>query len=74
MRKDAEPVRVQTWDELERYMQGSAGSVGRILAALLGVPAERRDEFASLALHMIDNPYLNGEVVRLDAALRMAPR
>src|SRR5918998_2608391 len=50
MRKDAEPVRVQTWDELERYMQGSAGSVGRILAALLGVPAERRSEFASLAL------------------------
>jgi 15-cis-phytoene synthase len=50
MRKDSEPVRVQTWDELERYMQGSAGSVGRILAALLGVPAERRSEFASLAL------------------------
>ncbi len=50
MRKDAEPVRVQTWDELERYMQGSAGSVGRILAALFGVPDERRDEFASLAL------------------------
>ena len=50
MRKDAEPVRVQTWDELERYMQGSAGSVGRILAALLDAPAERWDEFASLAL------------------------
>jgi len=50
MRKDSEPVRVQTWDELERYMQGSAGSVGRILAALLDVPAERRSEFASLAL------------------------
>jgi 15-cis-phytoene synthase len=50
MRKDAEPVRVQSWNELERYMQGSAGSVGRILAALLGVPAVRRDEFASLAL------------------------
>ncbi len=50
MRKDSEPVRVQTWDELERYMHGSAGSVGRILAALLGVPAERRSEFASLAL------------------------
>ena len=32
------------------------------------------DEFASLAMHMIDNAYLNGEVVRLDAALRMAPR
>ncbi|HMJ96316.1 MAG TPA: phytoene/squalene synthase family protein [Thermoleophilaceae bacterium] len=50
MRKDSEPVRMQTWDELELYMQGSAGSVGRILAALLGVPAERRGEFASLAL------------------------
>jgi NAD(P)-dependent dehydrogenase (short-subunit alcohol dehydrogenase family) len=32
------------------------------------------DEYASLAMHMIDNPYLNGEVVRLDGALRMAPR
>ena len=50
MRKDSEPVRVQTWDELERYMQGSAGSVGRILAALLCVPPERAGEFASLAL------------------------
>ena len=36
----------------------------------LGVP----DEYASLAMHMIDNPYLNGEVVRLDASLRMAPK
>jgi NAD(P)-dependent dehydrogenase (short-subunit alcohol dehydrogenase family) len=32
------------------------------------------DEYASLAMHMIDNPYLNGEVVRLDATLRMAPK
>jgi NAD(P)-dependent dehydrogenase (short-subunit alcohol dehydrogenase family) len=31
-------------------------------------------EFASLALHMIDNVMLNGEVVRLDGALRMAPQ
>ncbi len=36
----------------------------------LGQPGE----FASLALHMIDNSYLNGEVVRLDASLRMAPK
>jgi 15-cis-phytoene synthase len=50
MRMDSEPVRMQTWHELECYMQGSAGSVGHILAALLGVPAERRGEFASLAL------------------------
>jgi NAD(P)-dependent dehydrogenase (short-subunit alcohol dehydrogenase family) len=42
------------------------------------IPFPRRlgspDEFASLALHMVENPYLNGEVVRLDASLRMAPK
>jgi NAD(P)-dependent dehydrogenase (short-subunit alcohol dehydrogenase family) len=31
-------------------------------------------EFAALAMHMIRNTYLNGEVIRLDGALRMAPR
>jgi NAD(P)-dependent dehydrogenase (short-subunit alcohol dehydrogenase family) len=46
------------------------------LAAAIPFPRRlgQADEFASLAAHMIDNPYLNGEVVRLDAALRMAPR
>ena len=46
------------------------------LAAAIPFPRRlgQADEFASLALHMIDNPYLNGEVVRLDASLRMAPR
>jgi NAD(P)-dependent dehydrogenase (short-subunit alcohol dehydrogenase family) len=32
------------------------------------------DEFAELVLHMVRNRYLNGEVIRLDGALRMAPR
>ena len=36
----------------------------------LGRPAE----FAALALHMVDNAMLNGETVRLDGALRMAPK
>ncbi|MDE2133518.1 MAG: SDR family NAD(P)-dependent oxidoreductase [Alphaproteobacteria bacterium] len=36
----------------------------------LGNPAE----FAALALAMIENGYLNGECVRLDGAIRMAPR
>ena len=31
-------------------------------------------EFAALVLHCIHNGYLNGEVIRLDGALRMAPR
>ncbi len=36
----------------------------------LGDPAE----FAKLALAIVENDYLNGEVIRLDGALRMAPR
>jgi NAD(P)-dependent dehydrogenase (short-subunit alcohol dehydrogenase family) len=37
---------------------------------LLGRP----DQFAALARHIVENTYLNGEVIRLDGALRMAPR
>jgi NAD(P)-dependent dehydrogenase (short-subunit alcohol dehydrogenase family) len=46
------------------------------LAAAIPFPHRlgHADEFASLVQHMIDNAYLNGEVVRLDASLRMAPR
>ncbi|MEV0012022.1 3-hydroxyacyl-CoA dehydrogenase [Streptomyces sp. NPDC051840] len=36
----------------------------------LGTP----DEYASLVAHIVDNPMLNGEVIRLDGAIRMAPR
>ena len=50
MRIDCAPVRMATWEELESYMQGSAGAVGRILAVLLGAPAERHESFVSLAL------------------------
>jgi NAD(P)-dependent dehydrogenase (short-subunit alcohol dehydrogenase family) len=32
------------------------------------------EEYAQLAQHIIENPMLNGEVIRLDGALRMAPR
>ena len=32
------------------------------------------NEYASLVLHIIANGYLNGEVIRIDGALRMAPR
>jgi NAD(P)-dependent dehydrogenase (short-subunit alcohol dehydrogenase family) len=37
---------------------------------LLGRPSQ----FADLVLHCVRNTYLNGEVIRLDGALRMAPR
>jgi hypothetical protein len=36
----------------------------------LGRPAE----FASLVLEIVRNPMLNGEVIRLDGAIRMAPK
>jgi len=32
------------------------------------------EEYARLALFMAENPYLNGEAIRLDGAIRMAPR
>jgi NAD(P)-dependent dehydrogenase (short-subunit alcohol dehydrogenase family) len=34
----------------------------------------RPEEFAELACHIVTNGHLNGEVIRLDGALRMAPR
>ncbi|MEV0546252.1 3-hydroxyacyl-CoA dehydrogenase [Nocardia salmonicida] len=36
----------------------------------LGQPTE----FAALARHIVENPMLNGETIRLDGAIRMAPR
>ena len=38
--------------------------------ARLGQPAE----YAALALHIIENGYINGETIRIDGALRMAPK
>jgi len=37
-------------------------------------PVQESDEFAALALHIIDNPYLNGETIRLDGAVRMSAK
>jgi 3-hydroxyacyl-CoA dehydrogenase / 3-hydroxy-2-methylbutyryl-CoA dehydrogenase len=34
----------------------------------------RPDEFAALAVHIVENEMLNGETIRLDGALRMPPR
>jgi NAD(P)-dependent dehydrogenase (short-subunit alcohol dehydrogenase family) len=46
------------------------------LAAAVPFPKAlgRPDQYAGLARHAIENSYLNGEVIRLDGALRMAPR
>lgn len=34
----------------------------------------RPEEFTGLVQHIIENTYLNGEVIRLDDAIRMAPK
>ena len=43
-----------------------------------GVPFPKRlgrpDEYAQLAVDIVEHDYLNGEVIRMDGALRMAPR
>jgi NAD(P)-dependent dehydrogenase (short-subunit alcohol dehydrogenase family) len=52
----------------EQAQQSLAASVP--FPKLLGQPPQ----YASLVRHMIENRYLNGTVIRLDGALRMAPR
>ena len=46
------------------------------LAATIPFPRRlgRPEEFAALARHVVENAMLNGETIRLDGALRMAPR
>ena len=46
------------------------------LAASIPFPKRlgKPEEFAQLAAAIVENPSLNGEVIRLDGALRMAPR
>jgi NAD(P)-dependent dehydrogenase (short-subunit alcohol dehydrogenase family) len=56
-----------------------AGLPPEATAALeAGIPHPSRlgrpEEYAALVRHIVDNPMLNGEVVRLDGALRMPPR
>ncbi|MDJ0921987.1 MAG: SDR family NAD(P)-dependent oxidoreductase [Henriciella sp.] len=57
-------------------MQGAPDNVKQALAASVPNPARlgNPDEFASLAVEMCKNGYFNGEDVRLDGAIRMAPR
>jgi NAD(P)-dependent dehydrogenase (short-subunit alcohol dehydrogenase family) len=47
-------------------------------ALAANVPFPRRlglaSEYAALALHLIENGYINGERIRIDGAIRMAPR
>ena len=57
-------------------MQTLPEPVQASLAASIPFPPRlgRPEEFAQLAAHIVSNGHLNGEVIRLDGALRMAPR
>ena len=57
-------------------MMGAPQNVKDALAASVPFPKRlgKPEEYAGLALTMIENGYFNGEDVRLDGAIRMAPR
>lgn len=52
----------------EEHRQGLAATIP--FPPRLGLPSE----YASLAVQIVENPMLNGETIRLDGALRMAPK
>jgi len=57
---------------LSRLPQEVRDSLGAMVPhpSRLGTP----DEFGALAVHVLENPMINGETIRLDGAIRMAPR
>jgi NAD(P)-dependent dehydrogenase (short-subunit alcohol dehydrogenase family) len=61
---------------LTPMLMGLSPQAQESLAASLPFPKKLGDpaQFAALVGHLIENSYINGEVIRIDAALRMAPR
>ena len=57
-------------------LDGLTGEARQSLAAAIPYPARlgSPSEFAQLVVAIIENDYLNGEVIRLDGALRMQPK
>jgi len=57
-------------------MQGLPAEVQDSLAASIPFPKRlgRPDEFAALVRHCVENVHMNGEVIRIDGALRLPPR
>ena len=61
---------------LTPLLEGLPEEVQTSLGAQVPFPSRLGDpaEYASLVTHIVGNPMLNGEVIRLDGAIRMAPR
>jgi NAD(P)-dependent dehydrogenase (short-subunit alcohol dehydrogenase family) len=61
---------------LTPMLMGLPEEAKKSLGAQVPHPARLGDpsEYAALAVHIAENPMLNGETIRLDGAIRMAPR
>lgn len=61
---------------LTPLLMGLSEEARKSLGAQVPHPARLGDpsEYAALAVHIAENPMLNGETIRLDGAIRMAPR
>jgi NAD(P)-dependent dehydrogenase (short-subunit alcohol dehydrogenase family) len=61
---------------LTPLLMGLSEEARRSLGAQVPFPPRLGDpsEYAALAVHIVENPMLNGETIRLDGAIRMAPR
>jgi NAD(P)-dependent dehydrogenase (short-subunit alcohol dehydrogenase family) len=57
-------------------LKGMPTEVQDALGKMVPFPSRlgRPEEFASLVQHIVENTYLNGEVIRLDGAIRMAAK
>jgi len=61
---------------LTPMLLGLSEEAQKSLAASVPFPHAlgKPEQYAALARHIVENRYLNGEVIRIDAALRMAPK
>jgi phytoene synthase len=87
MRMDCGPLRIGSRGQLDAYMEGSAATVGRLMAPLLGAPAELHEQVARLGVAFqltnfirdvridwaLDRVYLPGLDVEAVAARRATP-
>jgi hypothetical protein len=55
---------------------GMAPEVQESLGKMVPFPSRlgKPDEYASLVRHIVENAYLNGEVIRMDGAIRLQPK
>ena len=57
-------------------MEGMPEHIQESLSASIPFPSRlgKPEEYAELVAHIMENGYLNGETIRLDGAVRLAPK